>query len=238
MAGLEWLGEEQGEAMPLMRFMRDQNGGVLVEATILIPILFVFLLGAVDYLFNFYESNLAAKAVERGARIAAVSNPVATNLDLLSSAVVAGTVNLGDPWPAASTFAVTCDGSTSSCTCAGTCTGFVAGYDQNAMNRIVCGRDNTSSAECDYSTQCAQTDYYFRGMCDIFSRIRAANVRVVYTQSGLGYAGRPMPVPTITVSLQNLPRQYFFLSGLLGLTGNFTPQTTTTTGEVLSSAAQ
>lgn len=225
--------------MALIRFIRNQNGGVLVEASLLIPILFVFLLGAVDFLFYFYQSNVAAKAVERGARIAAVSNPVATNLDLLSSAVVNNTtVHLGDPWPAASTFAVTCDGGAISCSCAGTCTGFTAGYDQNAMNRIVCGRDNISTTECNYQTQCAPTDHYFLGMCDIFSRIRAANVRVVYTQSGLGYAGAPMPVPTVTVSLQNIPIQWFFLGGLLGFAGNFQSQATTMTGEVLSSAPQ
>lgn len=229
--------------MPLIRFRRDQNGGVLVEATIVIPMILLLTLGGVDFLYIFYQWNAAAKAVERGARIAAVSNPVATNLDLLSSAVVGGTVKLGDPWPATATFKVTCDGSTSppTCTCdpSTTCTGFVAGGDQNAMNRIVCGRDNTSSTECDYSTQCAYTVHYFMGMCDIFSRIRAANVKVEYTQSGLGYAGRAMPVPTVTVSLQTLQFQFFFLSGLLGFTSlTIPPHTTTMTGEALSSAAQ
>jgi len=228
--------------MPLIRFMRDQNGGVLVEASILIPIIFIFVLGAVDFLFYFYQSNLAAKAVERGARIAAVSDPVATGLAVLSSAVVNNTtVKQGDPMPASATFTVTCDGGTSppTCTCAGACTGFVAGGDQRAMNHIICGRDNTSTTECNYATQCSQSDYYFRGMCDIFSRIRQANVTVAYTQSGLGYAGAPMPVPTITVSLKNnLPVQYFFLAGLLHFAANFPSQATTVTGEVLSSALQ
>jgi hypothetical protein len=77
-------------------------------------------------------------------------------------------------------------------------------------------------------------------MCDIFSRIATANVKVVYTQTGLGFAGRTGgPVPTITVSLQNLPFQFFFLNGLRGFQPiNISPATTTTTGEVLSSAAQ
>jgi hypothetical protein len=51
-------------------------------------------------------------------------------------------------------------------------------------------------------------------MCDIFSRITAANVKVVYTQTGLRFAGRiGGPVPTITVSLEStfpifLPKRF------------------------------
>ena len=67
-----------GELMSFTRhFARDQDGSVLVEATVLIPILLVFLLGAVDFSLAFYNGALATKAVEVGARIAAVSDPVA-----------------------------------------------------------------------------------------------------------------------------------------------------------------
>ena len=44
-----------------------------------------------------------------------------------------------------------------------------------------------------------------------------ANVSVSYAYTGLGFAGRPGgPVPTITVELQNLNFQFFFLGGLMG----------------------
>ena len=70
---------------------------------------------------------------------------------------------------------------------------------------------------------------------------------ITYEHTGLGYAGRPGarptagepggPVPTITVALQNLPFQFFFLGGLMGF-GNITiPVMTTTTGEDLTSTA-
>jgi hypothetical protein len=109
-----------------------------------------------------------------------------------------------------------------------------------AMNKIVCGRDNTSTAECNYSSECRATSNYFRGMCDIFRGITAANVIIRYTQTGLGFAGRGGgPVPTVTVSLQNLPFQFFFLNGFMGFQPkNILPASTTATGEVLSSAAQ
>jgi Flp pilus assembly protein TadG len=216
-------------------FPRDQAGSVLVETTVLIPIVFVFLLGAVDFLMAFYQWNLATKAVQVGARIAVVSDPVADSLSAISTDALA-TVAAGDPMPS---FNVTCNGATAACTCTGACTG-MGSFSWAAMNKIVCGRDNTSTTECSYSTQCRATSNYFRGMCDIFPGITAANVIISYTQTGLGFAGRGGgPVPTVTVSLQNLPFQFFFLNGFMGFQPkNILPASTTATGEVLSSAAQ
>jgi hypothetical protein len=114
-------------------------------------------------------------------------------------------------------------------------------FSWSAINKVICGRDSTSTTESNYSVQCADaTSAYFAGMCDFFRRITAANVKIVYTQTGLGFAGRfGGPVPTITISVQNLPFQFFFLNGLLGFQPiNIPALTTTTTGEVLSSAAQ
>src|SRR5262249_54222165 len=105
---------------------------------------------------------------------------------------------------------------------------------------IVCGRGATNatcSAGCPVSTS-----LYTTGMCQMYADIRMANVKVVYTQpssGGLGFAGRSGgPVPTITVSLQNLPFRFYFLGGLLGF-GNITmaPLTTSITGEYMSSSA-
>ena len=64
-------------AKMVLRFARDNDGAVLVEATIMMTIMFVLVLGSVDFLFAFYQWNAAAKAVQVGARIAAVSDPVA-----------------------------------------------------------------------------------------------------------------------------------------------------------------
>lgn len=216
------------------RVRPNHDGSALVEVTILIPIIFVLLFGAVDFLLAFYQWNAATKAVELGARIAAVSDPVASGLNNISTDVLSSTVTAGSPMP---DFQVTCNGATASCTCTvGTCPG-MGTFNRAAMNEIVCGRGDTSSTECDYPVTCyAATSYYFAGMCNIFPRIREVNVKVTYTQTGLGFAGRyGGPVPTITVSLQNLPFDFFFLGfGPIDI-----PVTTTTiTGEVLSSAAQ
>jgi hypothetical protein len=221
----------------VQRLIRDEAGGPLVEATVLIPIMFTFLFGAIDFCFLFYQWNAAAKAVEVGARIAAVSNPVASGLNNISQNVVnPGVVDPGDPMPA---FTITCDGSAGSCTCSGAaCAGTAITYDLTAMRTIVFGRAGLTSCG-------TPSSYYFAGMCNMFERITPGNVQVVYTQTGLGYAGRPDgPQPTVTVSLLQtagaaLQFQYFFLGGLLGFANiNIPAFPTTITGEVLSSTAQ
>jgi hypothetical protein len=67
------------------------------------------------------------------------------------------------------------------------------------------------------------------------SRYRDSSVYTV-AQTGRGYAGRPGgPVPTITLSLQNLPFRFFFLSGLMGFHDFMIPASTTSvTAEDLS----
>jgi Flp pilus assembly protein TadG len=214
----------------MKRFAGDLDGSVLVEATVMMTMMFVLVLGGVDFLFAFQQWNAAVKAVEIGARIAAVSDPVATGLGGLSAAVVPASANVGDQMPS---FTVTCSGGTASCTCTGTCTG-VSGYNSSAMNTIVYGRGSSACNDA--------TSVYTTGMCDIFPRIASANVVITYTQpappSGLGYAGRPAgPVPTITVSLQNMPFQFYFLAGLLTFANIQISPIATVTGEDLSSQA-
>ena len=125
----------------------------------------------------------------------------------------------GDPPPSFTTR--TCTGAGGgSCTGGGT-------YDVVAMNRIVFGRVPEPVASMGAASCGNATSSYEIGMCDIFNRVTPANVVVSYMYSGLGFAGRPgpresdpscrnRPVPTITVSLQNIPFQFFFLGGLLG----------------------
>jgi len=209
-------------------FLRDQQGSVLVEVTIILSITLVLVLGAIDFLLLFYQWNAAAKAVQIGARLAAVSDPVASGLNSLSQAVVSASVPPGAAMP---NFVVTCDGRTTTCTCNGNACRGMKGYDGAAMNNIVFGRGSSSCSDAKSAEGV--------GMCDIFPRITPANVKIVYAQTGLGYAGRPGgPVPTITVSLQNLPFQFFFLRGLMGFHDFQIPASTVSlTAEDLSSRA-
>jgi hypothetical protein len=196
----------------------DEEGGVLVEATVMLVIMLVFVFGCIDFLMAMYQWNAAAKAVQLGARIAAVSSPVSSDLSTLSG--LGSGVNPGDPMPA---FTRTCDGATSTCS-GGT-------FSSTALDTIVYGRGSSACGD--------GTSFYRTGMCDVFGRVTPANVVVKYEYTGLGYAGRPGgPVPTITVSLQNLNFQFYFLGGLMGFSDIAIPgMTTTITGEDLSSSA-
>jgi Flp pilus assembly protein TadG len=198
------------------QLLRDQTGGVLVEATVMIVIMLVFLLGSVDFLLAAYQWNAAAKAVQVGARIAAVSSPVATAVSAITGTeggVAPGTI----PPPSFTTMS-----------CTGTGGG---GCSTAAMNTIVFGRGSVACGDA--------TSFYNTGMCDVFPNIQPANVTVSYVYSGLGYAGRPGgPVPTITVELQSLTFRFFFLGGFMQFGDLAIPNMRTTiTGEDLNSAA-
>jgi Flp pilus assembly protein TadG len=211
----------------MARLRRDTTGAVLVEVTVVMALIFVFVLGSIDFLFAFYQWNAASKAMQVGARIAAVSDPVAIGLNNLSNAVVNSFIPPGAVMPQ---FAVRCETKTETCSCVGACSG-VGAYNRAAMNTIIFGRDSSSCSDA--------KSVYRAGMCDIFARITVANIVVLYMQTGLGYAGRPGgPVPTITISIENLPFQFFFLSGIMGFDKMQIPALTTSiTAEDLSSAA-
>jgi Flp pilus assembly pilin Flp len=190
---------------PVARLMRDEAGAVLVEVTVVMALIFIFILGSVDFLFAFYQWNAVSKAVQVGARIAAVSDPVATGLKDLSRVVVNSSVPPGSVMPG---FQIRCERKTEACSCVGACTG-VGAYNSAAMKTIIYGRRSSSCTDA--------ASIYEAGMCDIFPRIAEANIVIQYTQTGLGFAGRPGgPAPTISVSLGNLPFQFFFLGGIMG----------------------
>ena len=216
--------------MPMSRLplWSDEDGSVLVETTVMLVILLVFVLGSIDFLMAMYQWNAASKAVQVGARIAAVSTPVANGLTGITG--LEGGADPGDfPPPPFATR--TCTGASGgSCIGGGT-------YNAAAMNRIVFGRGGAASCV-------PATSPYAMGMCNAFPRVRPENVVVSYIYSGLGFAGRPpnadgiSAVPTVTVSLQNLTFQFFFLGDLMGFSNmTIPPLTTTITGEDLSSNA-
>src|SRR5262249_26030079 len=151
---------------PARKLAADRAGAVLVEVTVVMALMFVFILGSVDFLFAFYQWNAAAKAVQIGARIAAVSDPVAIGLNGLSTAVVNSFVPPGAVMPISR---ARCEGRSETCSCVGACPG-VGAYNPTAMNTIVFGRGSSSCADA--------TSFYRAGMCDVFSRVKPANVVV------------------------------------------------------------
>lgn len=213
--------------MKRLSIWHDQTGAVFAEFAILLPVVVIIVCGSIDFLYAFFQLNAAAKAVEMGARIAAVSDPVAAGLNNLPNEAILNGAELKGQLPS---FTVVC--SDDKCSCSGTCTGMIDNpFDAAAMNRIVYGRARNT-------TTCGNApSSYTIGMCNLLPSITPANVVIVYSQTALGYAGRPGgPVPTITVSLRNMQFHFFFLTALFGLRIAIPPMTTTVTAQDLCSA--
>lgn len=197
------------------RFSGDETGSAMVEASIALTLLLTLTLGFVDFGYAFYQWNAASKAVQVGARSASVSAPVVSTLATFSDNPPNPT-DVGDTI-AAGAYSYTCLG-------AGT-----PACDGN-FSRIF--RGDTVGTGCP-----ALTGTQRPGMCHFFPGLQPANVRITYAATGLGYWTRPGgPVPTITVSLEGLTFQFFFLGGLLGFDDIAIPSMrSTVTGEDLKS---
>lgn len=191
---------------------------------------FTVLFGVIEFSYVFYQYNAATKAVEYGARLAAVSEPVVAGLRDVDG--LSATVLPGDPMPA---FDYVCvEGAT--------------GCDDDALRLLVFGRCDPAQETCADGTingetipireACSTTASPGNvGMCNIFPSIDDIDkIQVRYQYTGLGYAGRPGgPVPTITVGLVNLTYSFVLIGGFLPVSSITMPSfATTVTGEDLN----
>ncbi len=200
----------------LKRLRSDTEGAAFLEFTLFVGAFFTVLFGIIDFTFAYYQWNAATKAVQVGARLAAVSDPVASDLKVANWDVDG--YESGDAVALEDGFTHVCSGASETCT-DGT-------YDADAMATIVFGRGNT---ECNGTPPNV-------GMCNMFWAIGPENVQVTYEYTGLGYAGRPKgPVPTIKVEVVGIPFQFTLLGSLLGMDNIEIPGlVSTVTGEDLS----
>jgi hypothetical protein len=205
--------------MLMFRFLREQSGAAMVEMTIVMMLLFTLVLGFVDFGYAFYQWNAANKAVQVGARLAAVSTPVPTSLvdeadttdtGLVGEAIPSGEFSYSCTADAAGV--PTCDRCDDADACASVTT------SQTAFDLILDG------------------DASRPGMRDFFPALQPDEVQIEYIATGLGYWTRPGgPVPTVRVSIVNRTFDFFFLSGLLSFTPITMPDMlSTVTGEDLS----
>lgn len=202
------------------KFWASQSGSTMVEMAIAMPMLLTLLLGFVDFGYAFYQWNAANKAVQVGARLAQISNPVASGL-LLEAKTPSNSLDVGNPVPA-NTYNYICTASAAgvaSCTCGSgaTCQDLTA--NQAAFDFIFNGNSSRP------------------GMQTFLPLLAKSEVQIQYQASGLGYWTRPNgPVPTITVSIVNHQFQFFFLAGLLGFNNITMPSMlSTVTGEDMKS---
>jgi hypothetical protein len=187
------------------RLLRDIAGSVLVEYAVVFPLFMLVTLGTVDVTFMLYEWALANKATYVGARAAVVSNPIAQSITEDSSLYDAsqlrqmgqycfdfatGTSNGNCPSP---NVKVDCTSSA--------CKPDTFGFDSSAFTN----GDNSG---------------IFDRMKVIFPRLQPDNVTISYQLNGSGYVGRPGGLPmNVTVRVQNVTHQFYFVAGIMGLFG-------------------
>ena len=162
------------------RLRLDRSGASAVEFALVLPLLLLFIFGIIDAGRYLWEVNKAEKATQVGARVAVVTNIVSPAIAATNYVGVSG-LTQGDLVPASALGTVTC--SRTSCSCTGTCP---SGYA---------------------TTSTAAFDLIVARMRNMKRDIVAANVRVTYRGSGIGYAGDPNGTdisPLVTVTLTGM----------------------------------
>ena len=168
----------------LYQLIREDRGAGAAEFALVIPVMLLFLFGIMDAGWFAWQINQAEKATQMGARMAVVTDPVASGLstkEYVGEVVGGVTLGQGDIIPAAALGVIQCN--STSCTCAtAPCPGTL-GFDSAAFTRIA------------------------NRMAAMYPLITPANVLVEYRGSGLGFAGDPSGMeiaPLTTVKVRNL----------------------------------
>jgi hypothetical protein len=165
------------------------------------------------YLFRW---NQAVEAARIGARAAAVSDPVSSELSTMTGLETG--VDAGDPVGAYLRV----------CTGGGACTGGT--YSAAAFSRIFHGPGSTACGDA--------TNRDRVGMCDAFDVLKPANVTIQYQESGADTAGVTGALrPLITVRVSGAPSGVVVLDQLFPGAFRLLPAVeTTTVSEDLKSA--
>lgn len=167
----------------LRGLLRDRTAAVGAEFAVVLPVLLLFLLGIIDVGRYMWAINQLEKATQMGARMAVVTNMVPSDL---ANVNFGATLGQGAKIPASSFGGLHCDKFTGTlqCSCDSNCSGIGMTADANAFQLIV------------------------TRMSQIAPILTDRNVRLTYTNSGLGYAGDPNGPdvsPIVTVSTDQVP---------------------------------
>ncbi len=179
------------------RFRRETSGASLLEGLLVLPIVVFTVFAVIDMGLYMWQWNQAAKATQRGARIAVVTPP-ATDAIIQSNWVVA---EVGRECRDEATGLPTADPATGTALC----TNF--------------GTVECRSTGCTSGTLQASFNTISDEVTNLLPTATAANVVVRYEYSGLGFVGRPGGNPVIvTVYLECATTDLIVLDFLAGMT--------------------
>lgn len=161
--------------MIIRAILRDRRAASAAEFGLILPLLILALFGVIDAGRYMWTLNRAEKAAQMGVRMAVVTNFVSDAVDANYVGQCSPAVEAGDPIPADCSTTITC----SMAGATASCTSGTA--DSDAFN-VVLAR-----------------------MKAFMPEITGEDVQIIYSPSGLGYAGNPngpdiAPIVTVDVS--------------------------------------
>jgi hypothetical protein len=188
---------------PHRSFIREESGISLVEGMIVTPIVMLVFAAFVDFGYAMFQWNQTVKALQYGARLAAVSDSVASGFDPATASDAPSATDVGETIPIGGSW--TCDGAT------------LAGCDVAGLRRLVYG--NVGETTCKTIGGSVRP-----AMCHFNpTRLELKNVTVTYQLSGLGYYGRPGgAIVTIRVAVKGITFDHLPIIGALLGTTNVT----------------
>jgi hypothetical protein len=196
---------------------RNETGAVAVEFALVFGFLLLLSLGFIEFGVALLQWNRAEKALQMGARLAVVRDPVAT--DLINFDGKTGSNSFGDA-------------------CMDPVTGVIQAGCIYAPNPVVCNSTGCSG----YSYSATDFNNIVTEMQAISPNIQPGNVTIEYEASGLGFVGRPASQPglfnlspLVTVKVNNLIFDFIAIDVLFGFQNlTMPPFSATLTGEDMS----
>ena len=155
----------------------DTRAASAAEFALVLPLLIILLFGVIDAGRYMWNINRAEKAVQMGVRMAVVTDAVSSSVNQTFVGQCSTPLAEGDPIPANCFSQITCSKSGGTATCTG-------------------GTANTTAF-----------DRVLARMQLFMPEVQGSNVEIIYSPSGLGYAGNPNGpdlAPLVTVRLSNL----------------------------------
>lgn len=196
----------------MRKLLQDRSAASAAEFALVLPLLLILLLGTIDAGRWLWTYNRAEKALQMGARFAVVTDPMTSGLN--SSYLGVGGLTQGDSIPAADFGKITCTGggtvtsATVTCSCTTTPCPTLGTADNAAFQKL------------------------FNRLYAFVPEAVPSDVKVIYSSSGLGYAGNPSEPdlsPLITLEVSGLP--FTPISGFLFVSLTMPTFTTSLTAE-------
>ena len=176
--------------MSFRALIRDRNGAGAAEFALVLPLMLMLLFGIIDVGRYMWTINQAEKAAQMGVRMAVVTDYVASTIGADYLGECSTPLTQGDPIPA------------------------------DCFSTVTCQKASTA-ATCDAGT--ADTDAFLRvaNQMRLFApTVADSNVEIIYSPSGLGYAGDPNGpdlAPLVTVRLSGMTIRLIATLGILSV---------------------